>query len=62
MRVKAIVTGTVAAMIAAVLTGHAARAQSAPPPEGRRSPPRTVGALAEVCATPPSSPDYTLAA
>ena len=39
MRVKAIVTGTAAAMIAAVLTGHAAWAQSAPPPEGRRSPP-----------------------
>ena len=59
MRVKAIVTGTAAAMLAAVLTGHAARAQSAPPPEGGRSPPRTVAALAEVCATPSSSPDYT---
>jgi hypothetical protein len=59
MRSGRIVTGTAAAMLAVVLAVHAARAQTAPPSDGRRSPPRTVAALAEVCATPPSSPDYT---
>jgi hypothetical protein len=60
MRLGISVTGTAAAMLAAVLAGPAARAQTAPPEAGR-TPPRTVAALAEVCATPSSSPDYTAA-
>ena len=62
MRLRTTATGAAGALLAAaVLAGHAAWAQTAPPPHGGRSPPRTVAALAEVCGTPPSSPDHTAA-
>ncbi len=45
-----------AAVLAVVIEELAAR--TAPPSEGRRSPPRTLIALAWICATPASLLDY----
>jgi hypothetical protein len=51
--------GSRVAVCAAALMfwGEAAIAQPAPP-HGDRTPPRTVGQLAEVCSVPASEPDY----
>ncbi|MBL6459153.1 hypothetical protein JMJ55_27915 [Belnapia sp. T6] len=49
------------ALVAAAFAGHAAWAQTAPPAGAGPRPPRTVAALAEVCATPSSSPDHIAA-
>lgn len=52
-------TGSKAALcaVALLLGGETAIAQPASP-HGDRSPPRTVGQLAEVCSVPASEPDY----
>jgi hypothetical protein len=50
---KSILVGAAAASI--VMLSHGALAQAT------RTPPKTVAGLAEVCATPTSSPDYTAA-
>jgi hypothetical protein len=42
---------------ASMLCGEVAIAQPAPP-HGNRTPPRTVGQLAEICAVPASEPEY----
>jgi hypothetical protein len=50
----------VALIAAALLVSQAASAQPAPPPGGR-SPPRTVAALAEICAVSPQAAEFTAA-